>query len=336
MSPRTVRLAAALAALLLAPAARAYVRSTSREGAPFYWQERKVGYQINPRRGPSAPSCSDASQYADTAAIEAVRAAFRTWTGAVQDCTDLELLDQGFTDVATVGFDPRAARNENLVIFREGWCSEVALPADACWDSGTCANTYDCFEDALPADRATIAITTVTHDAHSGRIYDADIELADWRGQLPAGSSLSPGGVSTQPPDGWYFTCTPAAQPPCSAYGQSGCTYVDLQSNATHEIGHFIGLAHPCTLGNSDCNPKTSVYRPLVMFPAATLGDVSKRTLTDDDRAGLCAIYPFGGATWTSPVKASGGGGCASGGGAGGLASALLALVALARRGRRR
>jgi hypothetical protein len=131
-------------------------------------------------------------------------------------------------------------------------------------------------------------------------------------------------------PNGWYFTC--GTGPRCGTYGQDGCAYVDLQSNATHEVGHFIGLAHPCQLSPNNC---TVDDRPLVMYPAATPGDTSKRVLTADDRAGVCAIYPVGGPTSTcGSQQKSGGGGCASGE-AGGILSALLALAALARHARK-
>ena len=220
----------------------------------------------------------------------------------------MQLVDAGVSTSRNVGYDQRSgAQNENLVVFRAGWCSQVAEGGynDPCWDvdpfaspaalGETCANKYNCFEDPQPADRATIAITTVTHDPRSGRIHDADIELADWTGQ--------PGPLnSSQPPEGWYFTCTDDTSTPCASYGQDGCAYIDLQSNATHEVGHFIGLAHPCAINDTDCG-LNSPYRNVVMFPSARLRDTSKRVLTADDREGLCTIYPLGGPTSTCAAQ---------------------------------
>lgn len=54
---------------------------------------------------------------------------------------------------------------------------------------------------------------------------------------------------------------------------------VDLASVLTHEAGHFLGLAH-------------AQSAEAVMYYHASPG--LKRSLTDDDRAGICAIYPPG------------------------------------------
>jgi hypothetical protein len=53
---------------------------------------------------------------------------------------------------------------------------------------------------------------------------------------------------------------------------------VDLQNVMTHEAGHFFGLGHSQVPGAT-------------MSARATVGETSKRSLEDDDRAGLCAIY---------------------------------------------
>jgi hypothetical protein len=100
---------------------------------------------------------------------------------------------------------------------------------------------------------ATLALTTVTYDKRNGEILDADISV---NGQ----NMLS--------------TATPV---PTNAY--------DLQSLISHEVGHFIGLAHsptPCASAHA-CPTMRSVYPK---------GDDSFRTLEADDIAGVCTVYP--------------------------------------------
>jgi len=99
--------------------------------------------------------------------------------------------------------------------------------------------------------------------------------------------------------------------------------YHDLQNALTHEMGHFIGLDHTCelapgaaagevdNLGNPvpDCGDSTLAEMEATMYPSSEAGDVSKRTLSQDDRDGLCAIYPLG----TNPVTCGGGSGSSGG-----------------------
>jgi Matrixin len=102
---------------------------------------------------------------------------------------------------------------------------------------------------------ATLALTTVTYDLRTGELLDADIRV---NGQ----NVLS--------------TSTPV---PANAY--------DIQSVLTHEVGHFIGLAH-----------STAPYVPGHGWPTMRAvypkGDDTFRTLEPDDIAGVCASYPPG------------------------------------------
>jgi hypothetical protein len=56
---------------------------------------------------------------------------------------------------------------------------------------------------------------------------------------------------------------------------------VDLQNMMTHEFGHVLGLDHPP--GNL-----------ATMAATSSQGDLEKRTLSDDDVAGICTLYPSG------------------------------------------
>jgi uncharacterized protein (TIGR03382 family) len=54
----------------------------------------------------------------------------------------------------------------------------------------------------------------------------------------------------------------------------------DLQAVLTHEIGHFLGLSH-----------SSNVYATMFMHYKA---DAQQRHVTEDDSAGICAVYPPG------------------------------------------
>ena len=69
----------------------------------------------------------------------------------------------------------------------------------------------------------------------------------------------------------------------CGTVGTNptSCVGTDLRNTVTHESGHMLGLGH-----SADVNA--------TMFASASTGETSKRTLADDDIAGICAIYPTG------------------------------------------
>ena len=94
----------------------------------------------------------------------------------------------------------------------------------------------------------TLAKTSVTYNDETGEIYDADIE------------------VNTA-----NNTVTITDVPNKIEY--------DLQAILTHEVGHFIGIAH-------------SPLPDAVMYASYNPGSTSQRKLTQDDVEAVCNIYP--------------------------------------------
>jgi uncharacterized protein (TIGR03382 family) len=170
---------------------------------------------------------------------------------------------------------------------------------DRCLAGGTCADVYNCWDHGP----SYVALTTVKYSTRTGEIVNADVELNGWDGATSAGS---------------YFTCLdPGAGivQPCVTDGAARCIELDVQTVVLHEAGHLLGLDH--------------AEAGTVMYFAVSRGEV-RRSLTADDAAGACAIYPAGGATVTClPEKH----GCSTAGGEGVLGLAVAAWLAR-RRGR--
>jgi hypothetical protein len=93
---------------------------------------------------------------------------------------------------------------------------------------------------------STLALTTITFEVESGKILDADVELNSYAADL-----------TTSDTD----------------------VHADVQSIATHEAGHFLGLAHSRVSGAT-------------MYATYAAGDLGFRTLSADDDAAICAVYP--------------------------------------------
>lgn len=148
---------------------------------------------------------------------------------------------------------------------------------------------------AWPYDHVALAQTSLFYVKSSGEILEADLEV-----------------------NAEDFTWADVTV-------DTGRGLQDLQNALTHELGHFIGLDHPCYLSDvvtdetdnlgqpvPNCNavPFNSPIREATMFPSADPGDVSKRTLSGDDDLAVCDIYPAGlptaGANATGTDKASG------------------------------
>jgi MYXO-CTERM domain-containing protein len=204
-------------------------RGCFKDGLLLYWRGACVSYSINADGSTSVPF--------DTAK-RIIDEAFATWTTTT--CADtgqapgIAVSNAGTATCGEVRYNPESA-NQNLIVFRDdGW--------------------------PYSDPNNTLGLTTVTFNAETGEIYDADLEIN------ASGRNLST--TDEVPANGF-----------------------DLASVVTHEAGHFLGLAH-------------ATDSKATMFASYKPGTKALRSVTPDDVAGLCAIYPNATTRIVSPTAA--------------------------------
>ncbi len=186
--------AAVIVALALTPtSAAAYCRTTTvpvppdfkpqvcfADGLPLFWKNACVGYDV---------SRAASQRFSLDVISPVVDEAFATFTGAT--CSGgkvgITASNLGPVDCTDVRYNQKGT-NSNLIVFR-----------DDVWPHSDPNNT--------------LALTTVTFNADTGEIYDADMEVNSSDKNLTVGDPV--------PGDGF-----------------------DMLSVLTHEAGHFLGLAH--------------------------------------------------------------------------------------------
>ncbi|MBK7858509.1 MAG: matrixin family metalloprotease [Archangiaceae bacterium] len=213
MNPRSLALLAVFAS---AEASAQYVRTRVSDPDSTLcvtWAKRDFTYHVDQAGSVRTPG---------EAEFTAVDAAFATWQGVSDSCSDFQFIRGARIADAQVG---RGTQTENAIVWREQPCDQVVPQNDPCFDDNTCLNQYHCWDHG----QFTLALTTTTYSVRTGAIYDADVEMnaADW-----------------------LFTTI--SSPPCKEGAESvSCVATDVQNTLTHEIGHAVGFDHVDAIGST-------------------------------------------------------------------------------------
>jgi len=232
--------------------AQAWVRAEDPETEVcLFWTQRELHWSLNDGGAPGVE-------------LDALEAALErsAWAWQRSSCSDMALVYDGRTARRDAGFDNTGGDNRNLLLWRSQSCSGRVPSADPCHDDEAvdpfaCVEKYDCWLHGP----GVIALTTTSYNRRTGEVMDADIEFN--------------GG-----PGGFRFTATEAVEPACGGRStRTDCVATDVENTATHELGHFLGLAH-------------SAEPEATMYASAPDGETRKRDLDADDEEALCTVYP--------------------------------------------
>lgn len=181
-------------------------------------------------------------------AQQVVAEAFAKWTQT--SCETAEGGDARISiDVRYLGFTACAAAGRSMAkdgkpgIVPNGPNQNAIAFRDASWP-------YKSSDDGLDDPSRTLGLTTVTYNDKTGEIVDADMEINSF-------------------------------DAPVKIRDITFDDY-DLASIVTHEVGHFLGLAH-----SEDPNA--------TMYAEHSRGDVGKQFLKPDDIRAICSVYLPGG-----------------------------------------
>ena len=217
---------------------------------------------------------------AEDQARAAFRRATRVWTTVQCDVGDLPFVfaqAEQTTPIELAAYDPNLLADLEEADGLTPW-GEPGLAQAMMWrDQGLLDRPVSIMFARTPEqwagannDRFAVAFTSIWFKKETGEILDVDLELNTRPGPY-AVCGESDSGCEQMCPD-------ILGRDPCATCS-GGET--DLENTLVHEIGHMLGLAH------SDSCEAT-------MFAGASDGEVRKRTLTDDDVAGVCTAMPPG------------------------------------------
>ena len=269
------------------PANYSPTRGCFTDGLPLFWKGACVGYSVNDAASKRIPL---------ETATNVIDAAFASWNGvacAGGSPVGITASNLGPAACDEVRYNTRGP-NQNVIIFR-----------DTKWPYSDPNNT--------------LGLTTVTFNADTGEIYDADMEINSTAGNLTTSTAVPANGF-------------------------------DLLSVITHEAGHFLGLAHAtdstATMFAS-YKPGTSALRTLsdddvegmcAIYPNATersvAASVSASGVLAADSCDATPRHGFGSAcAESSPTPSetnSSGNGCAIGARPSSMGSGAWAVAGLA------
>jgi hypothetical protein len=190
-----------------------------------------------------------------------IDASIATWNTGTASCSYLKLINEG-RKALEVGRD-----DVNLIKFRDTTWGRPAIGDDP-------ARSYEVTAQAI----TTTIFVDSPGNPRDGEILDADIEFNG------VNFAISVNGMTTS---------------------RQGCK-VELQNTLTHELGHLQGLEHPCYLGGdprwvdnlgnavpSCLGQLPATITEATMYPSANCDETKKATLSDDDVAAMCTIYPI-------------------------------------------
>lgn len=164
-----------------------------------------------------------------------------------------DVVDTSFATWGSVQCDGQRIAIELQQTFETAECIEPQYNTD-----GPNANAVIFVQDwetrDPPLPDTAFGLTLVWHDPNTGEIFDADLQINETLGTLAICAGTPP-------------SCGPRD--------------VDIQNVVTHEAGHYLGLGH--TTDDLDLNP--------TMAASALKAETAKRSLANDDRKGVCAIY---------------------------------------------